>query len=83
MMRSLKLAATTGIGLSLASFAPGDDLPVALMAVLAPGQADHKTCDTPRDGTVMIQRLLISPAAAAPVNEERAVRWHRAGLSPG
>ncbi len=68
MMRSLKLAVTTGIGLSLASFAPDAGRAGGLLVVAEPWQTVQKTCDVPHDERGLVQRLLISSAVAAPVS---------------
>lgn len=63
----------TGMGLSLASFAPDSAISPALLAMLDPGRIAENTCDGQRNGAPLMQRLLISTAVAAPASAGRTI----------
>lgn len=75
MMRSLKLTATAGMGIALASFTPGGDLSSGLVGRSSAAMAASESCEGSLDQGAIIQRLLISSAVAATVSTpQRVVR---------
>jgi len=66
MRRIEKAVLAMGIGLSVASFAPGADIPSATLAALDPSRIAASICGAKDAGRALARELLIAAAFAAP-----------------